>query len=366
MSEKVLPLLWQGALFDPSGYSEESRAILYACHAEGIAVVARDWPTWGMRVDLPAARRALLEEALARPEPAAPYVEAIHKTILPASRAILYPEKGPTVLRTMFETDSLPEVWVPTRFNVETFAGAGVPPHKLRVLPETFDFELFSRALDPLELPEQARGVRFLSAFELSERKGWRLLLDAWADAFSPLDDVSLVIKCSGLVMRQAGVRRRIESYVGERRTAPIVVIEEHLSAEEMVRLYRACSAFVLPSRGEGWGRPLMEAMAIGLPTAGPNWGGSLAFMTEQNSFLLEGAVVPVVPGDLVFERYTGQRWFEPDRDSLVRVMRAIAEGGEEIGVRAARGRREIREQVSWPVIAARVAELTAGALETA
>lgn len=37
----------------------------------------------------------------------------------------------------------------------------------------------------------------------------------------------------------------------------------------EMPRLYKSVDAFVLPSRGEGWGRPHVEAMSMGLPVIG-------------------------------------------------------------------------------------------------
>jgi glycosyltransferase involved in cell wall biosynthesis len=30
-----------------------------------------------------------------------------------------------------------------------------------------------------------------------------------------------------------------------------------------MPRLYASCDAFVLPTRGEGWGLPLLEAMTM-------------------------------------------------------------------------------------------------------
>ena len=282
-------------------------------------------------------------------------MEVLHKTIPPASRATLYPETGPTVLRTMFETHSLPEgwasivarfdrVWVPGAFNAETFARAGVPEHKLRRLPQTLDFAtLLAARDDPFELPDTARGMRFLSVFDFSERKAWRTLLDAWADAFGPLDDVSLVLKCGNLVMGVTDARERIAAHLGERRTAPIVLIEDCLSTTAIARLYHACDAFVLPSRGEGWGRPFMEAMAVGLPTIGPDWGGSREFMSEANAFLVGGQVVAVRPGELVFERYAGQRWFEPRRDELTAAMRTVAERGAEVARRAACAAHEIR-----------------------
>lgn len=370
-----LPLLWQGALFDPSGYSEECRCLLYACETAGVRVAARDWPAFDRAVELGGARRATLERALARGEPPRPYVEVLQKTIPPASRATLYPETGPTVLRTMFETDSLPEgwapivarfdrVWVPGAFNLETFARAGVPEHKLRRLAPTLDFAtLASGRDDPLELPAAARGVRFLSVFDFSERKAWHELLDAWADAFGPLDDVSLVLKCGNLVMGVTDARARIDRYLGERRTAPVVLLEDTLSTTAIAGLYHACDAFVLASRGEGWGRPLMEAMAVGLPTIGSGWGGNLEFMSADNALLVGGRVVAVRPGELVFERYAGQRWFAPDRDELAAALRTVAADGAEVRRRAARGAREIAERFSHERVVARLEELVADAL---
>ena len=58
-----------------------------------------------------------------------------------------------------------------------------------------------------------------------------------------------------------------------------------------MPRLYAAADAYVMPSRGEGWGRPYMEAMAMGLPTIGSRWSGNLAFMHDGNAFLVDGEV---------------------------------------------------------------------------
>ena len=231
----------------------------------------------------------------------------------------------------------------PGAFNVETFARAGVPEHKLRRLPQTLDFAtLLAARDDPFELPDTARGMRFLSVFDFTERKAWRMLLDAWADAFGPLDDVSLVLKCGNLVMGVTDARERIAAHLGERRTAPIVLIEDYLSTTAIARLYHACDAFVLPSRGEGWGRPFMEAMAVGLPTIGPDWGGSREFMSEDNAYLVGGQAVAVRPGELVFERYAGQRWFEPRRGELTAAMRTVAERGAEVARRAACAAHEI------------------------
>ena len=49
-------------------------------------------------------------------------------------------------------------------------------------------------------------------------------------------------------------------------------VLTRHISQDELRGLYAAADAFVLPSRGEGWGRPHVEAMAMALPGADRHW----------------------------------------------------------------------------------------------
>jgi glycosyltransferase involved in cell wall biosynthesis len=59
------------------------------------------------------------------------------------------------------------------------------------------------------------------------------------------------------------------------------------LSTEAMIGLYKAASAYVLPTHGEGWGLPYMESMAMGLPTIATEWGGNLEFMSKDTGLLV-------------------------------------------------------------------------------
>ena len=44
----------------------------------------------------------------------------------------------------------------------------------------------------------------------------------------------------------------------------------------------------MIPTRGEGWGRPQIEAMAMGLPVISTNWSGVAAFLTERNGYPIQ------------------------------------------------------------------------------
>jgi glycosyltransferase involved in cell wall biosynthesis len=120
-----------------------------------------------------------------------------------------------------------------------------------------------------------------------------------------------------------------------------------------------------MPSRGEGWGRPLLEAMAAGLPTIGTRFGGNLEFMNDETSYLVDARLVDV-PADAVKEQplYAGHRWGEPDvgqlKEHLVRIYRDRA-AARAVGARAREHALEhFDRRVVAQQIAARVRDVAA------
>lgn len=81
-----------------------------------------------------------------------------------------------------------------------------------------------------------------------------------------------------------------------------------------MPRLYAAADAFVLPTRGEGWGLPVQEAMAMGftcsnttthyfrLPTIATNYSGVTMLVDAQTAF-------PITVETLESGAEEGTRW---------------------------------------------------------
>jgi glycosyltransferase involved in cell wall biosynthesis len=372
VTDRALPLVWTGSLFDPYGYADEARAYLIALDRAGRPAAARDIRFTNDRVRLPAEQQRTVDAALRR-APGGAFALVHHR--IPGPGQPLHPD-GPDVARTMFETSSVPrawlprllevdEVWVPCEFNLETFQRGGVPADRLHVLPETIDFDVFDpERTEPL-VAEGARGFRFLTNFDFTDRKGWDILLDAWCDAFGPDDDVCLVLKCLGLHVPEAEIRARIDAYLAGRPTAPILLDTRFLPAADMPRLYAGADAFVLASRGEGWGRPWMEAMAMGLPTIGSRWSGTTMFMDDANSWLVDGEVVEVAESSQSHTPfYRGHSWFDPDREALAAAMAEVRRGGAEVEARAAAARAGLVARFGPEPIAARMAELTEGAIE--
>ena len=87
------------------------------------------------------------------------------------------------------------------------------------------------------------------------------------------------------------------------------VFVTEDLSEGDMVRVYRTANAFVLPTRGEGWGLPAMQAMSMALPTISTKFGGQVDFMTAWNSFLIPLDGVEELPEDTPYGYVPAKRW---------------------------------------------------------
>jgi|GEM_PF-1697926 len=260
-----------------------------------------------------------------------------------ATQRLQHPGHLAYVGASMLETDRVPaswvracqsmdEIWVPTHFNRETFAACGIEAHKLAVVPMGLDMAQYDpHNIQPLAIAGR-KGFMFLSVFEWTLRKGWDVLLEGYVKAFSARDDVCLVIKAHG-GRKQASIRQQVDDYLRTLGRSPesapaIIVISQKLSPVEMQRLYRAADAFVLPTRGEGWGLPYMESMALGVPAIATGWSGHIEFMTAENSYLLDYKLTTVSEAawrdNRNSEIYKGHNWAEPNLDSLIATMRAV------------------------------------------
>lgn len=135
---------------------------------------------------------------------------------------------------------------------------------------------------------------------------------------------------------------------------ATLYVLHEHVSDEDFPRLYKSSDVFVLASRGEGWGRPHVEAMSMGLPVIATNWSGSTAFLDETVGYPLPiDGVLPVeMRPDTENSWFKGLKWAQPSVGELQRIMRAVYNDRHTAKVKGAAARRRMVERYSPQVIA--------------
>src|SRR6185312_1780754 len=253
-------------------------------------------------------------------------------------------------------------------FQPESFARGGVDAHRLRVMPEGLDTRRFRPGLAALPLPER-HGFTFLSIFDWIDRKGWDVLLRAYVSAFGPADPVTLLLKIHKFDEPGAELENRLMMFlerdlgVALEHAPRIVVLSGLLPAAAMPRLYNSADAFVLPSRGEGWGRPYMEAAACQLPVLATRWGGQLDFLHDDNSFLIDLDGVVPAPRGSDREIYIGQGWAEPSPTHLAALMRQVVGDRDEARRRAGRARLEMVERWDTRVLAPLWADAVQGLL---
>ncbi|MFN2288606.1 MAG: glycosyltransferase [Chromatocurvus sp.] len=207
------------------------------------------------------------------------------------------------------------------------------------------------------ELPEAGR--LFLHVSSCFPRKGADALLAAWARAFTSRDDVALLIK--SFPNPHNDIADQITALrLAHPDLAPIHLIDGDLSGGQMRTLYGACDVAVFPSRAEGFGLPVAEALLMGKPVLTTGWSGQMDF-----------ADLPLVQTiDYRFEQ-TGSHletglsmWADPDLDHMTDLMRQAAKTPAPTDTERTQTREALLERFSWDKVADRsVAALRHAAL---
>ncbi len=355
MTERPVRVTWQSRWGLPIGYAIHSEEMALALLARGVDLSYRPtpWPR-ASRITAPE-----LQRVAARP----PYRDAPQVSYEQAD-LFAHEHGGPRIGFTMLEVDGIPprwaescnrmdEIWVPSRWGAERFAASGVTK-PIRVVPLGYDPSRFRPLPDA---PRASDRFTFLSVFEWGERKAPEILLRAWSAAFAgrEKDDVLLVLRVNNYD-GHVDVAKAIEDLGLPTSGPPVAMLyNTQIRRAQLGTLYRGADAFVLPTRGEGWGMPVLEAMACGLPAIATAWSGTTEFLNERVGYPL--AVRGLVPADAKCPYYEGFRWAEPDFDDLVAKLRHVYANRDEAKAKGAAAATEAAATWTWGHTAARIEE---------
>ncbi len=148
----------------------------------------------------------------------------------------------------------------------DVIALCGIPPERVVTIPNgvTEDFSPAS-PLDSAAFRRQrglpAHYILFLGTLE--PRKNLLCLLEAYASWRRRQAGTAKLVIAGG----KGWYYERIFARVGELGLAGEVIFPGYVPARELPWWYRAADAFVYPSMFEGFGLPVLEAMACGTPT---------------------------------------------------------------------------------------------------
>jgi len=218
--------------------------------------------------------------------------------------------KKATVLYTTVEAYTIPdsflnifssydEIWVTSNFCKSVIENR--TSKKVYVMPGVVDSRMYTDVGNKLSIDNKAKSFRFVSVFNWNYRKGPDALIKAYCKAFSSNDDVSLILLCRH--KRISGpakdVKNEVENelkLINKKDLPHIVRVTRELDESGIASLYRSCNAFVLPSRGEGYGLPYLEASLCGIPVLGTNVSSIKDILNYNNSCLIDIDKLSPVP----------------------------------------------------------------------
>jgi glycosyltransferase involved in cell wall biosynthesis len=354
-ADKPVRVTWQSRWGLPIGYAIHSEEMALALLARGVDLSFRatPWPR-SSHISNPA-----LELISRRP----PYDDAPQVSYEQAD-LFFHEHRAYRIGFTMLEVDGIPkhwaascnrmdEIWVPSRWGRERFVESGVTK-PIRVVPLGYDLQRFRPEPDARRA---SRRFTFLSVFEWGERKAPEILLRAYAAAFAgrDKDEVLLLLRANNHD-GHVDVAAQIEALGLPNDGPPVAMLyNNQIRSSQLGTIYRGADAFVLPSRGEGWGMPILEAMACGLPAIATAWSGPSEFLNEAVGYPI--AVRGLVPADAKCPYYEGFRWADPDPDDLVAKLRHVFTHREEARAKGAAAAAEAAAKWTWAHTAARIEE---------
>jgi hypothetical protein len=269
--------------------------------------------------------------------------------------------KGKNIIWAIFESDLLPSyyikglleadlIWTPSNWAKGVLVANGVPPEKINVVPEGVDqniFHPFARSIN------KSGCYSFLTVGKYEQRKGYDQLFQAFKKVFSKTTDVQLLIKADFFIDDQRA-SNQLKEQIAKTGLNNIKVISGAWNTKDLSVLYSFADGFVLPSRAEGWGLTLIEAISCGLPTATVNYSGQTEYLSKITNLYLpiRHNIVPIE--DPIFHSYWPSEsgdygnWAEADVDDLAQQMLTMYQTQAEWSEYALKASDIIRTQFNW------------------
>jgi len=308
-----------------TGYGVAGANLLCALQARGVPVAF--FPLGDVDrtlTDNPALERALEAQGTFRDD--VPSVRLSQQFDL-----ALHAGRGPRVGFTIFETDAFTAremhhlraqdaILVCSAWARDVCHANGLTDRPVHVVPLGVDRAVFHEHVTPARRWNE---TVFLQAGKLEMRKGQLELLRAFEAAFTPNDDVRLMLACHNPFMR----RDAFDAALAPFRTSPmmkrITIINHELeTSRDMAALMAAAHCGVFPARAEGWNLEALEMLSMGKSVIATNATAHTEYLTPQNARLIDIDSLEPAMGGRMAGRWPA--WGPSQHEQLVAHLRAV------------------------------------------
>ena len=149
-------------------------------------------------------------------------------------------------------------------------------------------------------------------------RKNINSLITTFCKTFADTDNKpGLILKTSGSnfsISDYFTIEDKIHNLTTTYTNPPsIYLIHGDLTEGQLFSIYahKKSKAFITHTRGEGFGRPILEATLSGLPVIATKWSGHLDFIDKKHSTLLPGKLTRVSTETQLFSK--NSKWMSVD-----------------------------------------------------
>jgi glycosyltransferase involved in cell wall biosynthesis len=166
------------------------------------------------------------------------------------------------------------------------------------------------------------------------DRKNVGMMIKTFLETFKNVKDKpALILKTQGATASIIDKNdildkiRQIQKLIGDKDLPNVYLIHGMFDDEEMNALYNhpKVKAHITFTKGEGFGRPLLEASISAKPVVAPNWSGHIDFLHKDMSVLLSGKLTQLHPSAVIQNMLLAESgWFTVDYKAASDKLRDI------------------------------------------
>jgi glycosyltransferase involved in cell wall biosynthesis len=257
------------------------------------------------------------------------------------------------------ETDRCNPAWVeacnkmdliitPSEFTRKVAKRSGILMTPVIVVPEWFNENVVKENIDDNKILKDKRmnlkhDFNFLIISQLTaanpqdDRKNIYNAIKWTLEEFETEKDVGIVLKTNmgkgSTIDRKITlktIKQMLNSFNSKNKNKRINLIHGNMSSKEIACLYKheKIKVIVSPTRGEGYGLPLVDAAAVGMPVVATGKTGHLDFLTIKGNpyFLPVTSNLIAIPKTKIDNRifFEGFQWHDPDEISFKQQIRKV------------------------------------------